>query len=73
MVKTDWYIILIGKELTCTRKLMLEISIRRVHGAFYRVPTLNSPPMCSQGFSSFAENGFNAFHRAKMSCEDTQH
>ena len=25
MVKTNWYIILIGRELTCSRKLMLEI------------------------------------------------
>ena len=25
VVKTDWYIILIGRELTCSRKLMLEI------------------------------------------------
>ena len=25
VVNTDWYIILIGRELTCSRKLMLEI------------------------------------------------
>ena len=25
VVKTDWYIILIGRELTCSRKLMLEM------------------------------------------------
>ena len=31
VVKTDWYIILIGRELTCSRKLMLEIE---VSGAF---------------------------------------
>ena len=41
--------------------------------AFYRVPTLNSPPICSQGFGPFVENWLRAFHRAKMSCEDTQH
>ena len=42
-------------------------------GAFNRVRTLNSPPIWSQGFGPFAENGFRAFFVAKMSCEDTQH
>ena len=40
---------------------------------FYRVRTLDSPPLLSQGFGPFAENGFREFHRAKMSYEDTQH
>ena len=74
VVKTDWYIILIGWELTCSRKLMLEIiRIRCVQRAFYRVRTLRCSPLWSQGFGPFAENGFREFHRAKMSYEDTQH
>ena len=47
--------------------------IRCVSRAFYRVRTLDSPPLCSQGFGPFAKNGFREFHRAKMSYEDTQH
>ena len=31
------------------------------------------PPICSQDFGPFAENGLIAFQRAKMSSEDTQH
>ena len=33
----------------------------------------DSPLICSQDFCPFAENGFRAFHRAKMSSEGTQH
>ena len=33
----------------------------------------DSPPICSQDFGPFAENGSIAFYRAKMSTEDTQH
>ena len=53
-----------------------DIRTRRVPEAFYRVPILegaDSPPTWSQRFGSFAENGFRAFHRAKMSSENTQH
>ena len=53
--------ILIGRELTCSRKLMLESS----HS--------EQSPIWSQGFGPFSENGFRAFYRAKISCIDTQH
>ena len=41
--------------------------------AFYRVRTLDSPPLWSQGFVPFVENGFREFNRAKKNHEDTQH
>ena len=50
-----------------------DMSISSVPGAFYRVSTLNSPPIGSQGLGPSAENGFRDFHRAKMSREDTQY
>ena len=62
VVKTDWYIISIGRYKYQGRSW-----------GIYRVHTLSSPHIWSQGFGPFAENGFRAFHRAKMSCADTQH
>ena len=52
---------------------MLEIYVSGVFLGHFIVSTLNSPPISYQGFGPFAENGFRAFQRAKMSCEDTQH
>ena len=49
---------------------------KRVPGAIYRVRTLEgfwgTLPVWDQGWSPVAGNGFSAFQRAKMSCQDTQ-
>ena len=65
VVKTEWYIILIGRAHLQQKADAWDIRISRIPRAFYRVRTLDSPPLWSQGFSPFVENGLREFLRAK--------
>ena len=45
-----------------------DIRVRCVPGEYYRVCTLDSPPIWSLGFALLRKMFFRAFHRTKMSC-----
>ena len=50
-----------------------DISIRHVPRAFYSVSTLIVLLYEARCLALLRKNGFRAFHRTKISCEDTQH
>ena len=64
VVITDWYIILIGRELTCSRKKAeaWDISTRRVPGHFIEFPLWIVSYM-KPGVWLFCGNGFRAFQK----------
>ena len=56
VVKTDWHIILIGREPTCSRKLMLEISVSGAFlGHFIEFPLWKFPLYEARGLALLRE------------------